>query len=126
MMKKPMPFDFLLDYLPGTVVVKPAIGMFYIYLEGKIMLIFRKVGKNPQHNGIWVATRREDHASLKAELPALTDFVFGEDEALEPNWLQLNNDHEDFEEAAIALCELITRRDKRIGKATAKAAELTR
>jgi len=124
-MSKPMPFDFLLDYLPAKVVIKPAIGMYYIYFEGKIVLIFRKVGKNPQHNGIWIATRREDHASLKMEVPAVTDFQFG-DEVFEPSWLQLKDDQEDFEEAAIAICERVTRRDKRIGKPTAKAAELTR
>ena len=89
------------------------------------MLIFRKVGKNPQHNGIWIAARREDHASLKAEIPAVTDFVFGEDEAFEPNWLQLSDAHDDFEEAAIQLCELVARRAQRIGKATPKAAQLT-
>jgi len=122
-MKKPMPYDFLLDYLPATVHIKPAIGMYYVYFEGKIVLIFRKVGKNPQHNGIWIATRREDHASLKADIPAVTDFEF-DDEAIEPNWLQLKDDHEDFEEAAITLCGLVTRRDKRIGKATPKAAQL--
>lgn len=123
-MKKPMPFDFLLDYLPPSVVIKPAIGMYYIYFDGKIVFIFRKVGKNPQHNGIWIATRREDHASLKSEIPAVTDFEF-EDHVTEPNWLQLKDDHEDFEEASIALCELVSRRDKRIGKATPKAAQLT-
>ncbi|CAN5203016.1 hypothetical protein BH09BAC6_BH09BAC6_34130 [soil metagenome] len=121
-----MPFDFLLDYLPASVVIKPAIGMYYIYFEGKIVLIFRKVGKNPQHNGLWIATRREDHASLKAEIPAVTDFVFGEDEAFEPNWLQLKDGHDDFEEAAISICELISQRDKRIGKSTPKAIELTK
>jgi hypothetical protein len=123
-MKKPMPFDFFLDYLPANVVIKPAIGMYYIYFEGKIILIFRKVGKNPQHNGIWIATRREDHDSLKAEIPAVSDFDFG-DEVFEPNWLQLQDGHDDFEEAAIALCELVSRRDKRIGKTTPRAIQLT-
>ncbi|GAB2974862.1 hypothetical protein GCM10027049_06610 [Mucilaginibacter puniceus] len=125
-MKKSMPFDFLLDYLPAGVVIKPAIGMYYIYWEGKIVLIFRKVNKNSQHNGLWIATRREDHASLKTEVPAVTDFVFDEKDAIEPNWLQLKDGHDDFESAAIQICELITKRDKRIGKATPKAAELTR
>lgn len=120
-----MPFDFLLDYLPANVVIKPAIGMYYSYFEGKIVLIFRKVGKNPQHNGIWIATRREDHASLKADVTAITDFDFGA-EVFEPNWLQLKDGQEDFEEAAVALCELIARRDPRIGKPTAKAVQLTR
>jgi len=82
-----MPYDFLLDYLPANVVIKPAIGMFYIYFEGNIVLMFRKIGKNLRHNGIWIDTRREDHASLKAEIPAATDFDFGND-VFEPNWLQ--------------------------------------
>ncbi|MDN3551237.1 hypothetical protein [Mucilaginibacter aquaedulcis] len=124
-MKKPMPFDFLLDYLPVNVVVKPAIGMHYIYFEGKIVLIFRKVAKNPQLNGIWIAARREDHASLKSAIPAFTDFDFGA-EVFEPNWLQLKDGHEDFEAAAIALCELVTRRDPRVGKPTAKAVLFTK
>jgi len=119
-----MPFDFLLDYLPAGVVITPAIGMFYIYFEGKIILIFRKVGKNPQHNGIWISTRKEAHHSLKTEIPAITDFNF-EDHLTETNWLLLNDEHEDFEEAAIVLCGLVSGRDKRIGKPTAKAAQLT-
>jgi len=121
-----MPFDFLLDYLPATVVVKPAVGMYYIYFEGKIVLIFRKLIKNSQHNGLWIATRREDHASLKTETPAITDFLFDEGEVFDSAWLQLQDEHEDFEEAAIRICELVSRRDKRIGKATPKAVELTR
>lgn len=64
------------------------------------------------------------HASLKAELPAVTDFDFG-DEVFEPNWLQLQDGHDDFGEAAIGLCELVSRRDKRIGKTTPKAIQLT-
>lgn len=34
-MNKPMPFEFLLDYLPAGVIVLPAIGMFYLYANGK-------------------------------------------------------------------------------------------
>jgi hypothetical protein len=125
-MKKQIPFDFLLDYLPANVVIRPAIGMYYIYWEKKIVLIFRQVSKNAQHNGVWIATKKEQHASLKMEIPAITDFVFDEGEAFESSWLQLKEDHDDFETGAIRLCELISQRDKRIGKETRKAAELTR
>src|ERR1700761_2511028 len=96
-MKQPMPFDFLLDYLPAGVIVKPAIGMFYIYYDQKIVLIFRKTGKNPQHNGIWISTRKEDHASIRAEIPAITDFVL--DEGFDTNWLLLSDSDDDFESA---------------------------
>jgi hypothetical protein len=125
-MKKPMPFDFLLDYLPADVVIKPAIGMYYIYWEKKIVLIFRKVNKNSQHNGLWISTKKEFHDSLKADIPAITEFVFDEGETFETAWLQLSDDHDDFESSAIEICELVSQRDKRIGKTTPKAAELTR
>jgi hypothetical protein len=125
-MKKPMPFDFLLDYLPAGIVIKPAIGMYYIYWEKKILLMFRKLNKNSHHNGIWISTKREHHASLKANIPAITDFVFNEGEIFDTAWLLLSDGRDDFETAAIQLCELISQRDKRIGKPTAKAAELTR
>jgi hypothetical protein len=125
-MKKPMPFDFMLDYLPANIVIKPAIGMYYIYWEGKIVLILRKLNKNSQHNGIWISTKREHHASIKADMPAISDFVFNEEEVFDTAWLLLSDEHEDFETAAIQLCELISRRDNRIGKATTKAAELAR
>jgi hypothetical protein len=121
-MKKPMPFDFLLDYLPAGVIVKPAIGMFYIYFDRKIVLIFRQVGKNPQHNGIWISAKREDHASLKTVIPAITNFVFDED--FETSWLLLSNSRDDFESAAIQLCQLVSVKDKRIGKVTPKSASM--
>jgi len=121
-MKKTMPFDFLLDYLPAGVIVKPAVGMFYIYFDKKIVLIFRKTAKNPQHNGIWISCRREDHASLKAGIPAITNFVFDDD--FDTAWLLLNNDHDDFESAAIQLCQLVSDKDKRVGKVTPTSAAL--
>jgi hypothetical protein len=124
-MTKPMPFEFLLDDLPPGVIVLPAIGMYYIYANGKNVLIFRKTGKNPQHNGIWISTKKEHHAGLKAEIPAITDFNF-EDHVTETDWLLLSDQQEDFESAAVRLCELITRKDARIGKVTPKSAALFR
>lgn len=115
-MKKPMPFEFLLDYLPGGIIIKPAIGMFNIYFDGKIVLIFRQTARNPQHNGIWISTSHEHHASLMAEIPAIAEFKL--EEGFDTAWLQLSNDDDDFENAAIRLCELVSRKDERIGKLT--------
>lgn len=117
-----MPFDFLLDYLPANIIVLPAIGMFYMYFDGKNVLIFRKTVKSPEHNGIWISTKREHHASLKAAIPAITDFIF--DHATETDWLLLSGDHEDFESAASQLCELVSAKDPRIGKVTPKSTAL--
>jgi hypothetical protein len=123
-MKKTMPYDFVVDHLPATIIVKPAIGMFYIYFNKKIVLIFRETNKNPQHNGIWISCKKEDQSSLKKEIPAIADFVFDEDEMSDTNWLLLSNTHDDFESAAILLCALVSKRDKRIGKITAKSSSL--
>lgn len=116
-----MPFDFILNYLPRTLTIQPAIGMFYIYFNKKIVLIARQTAKNKQYNGLWIATNREAHASLKAEIPALTEFVFEEDKGIDSAWLLLSEDHDDFESAAGAVCELISNRDKRMGRVTKKS-----
>lgn len=117
-----MPFDFLLDYLPPGVIVKPAIGMFNIYFDKKMVLIFRKTGKNPQHNGIWIETKREYHDSLKTEIPAITNFEL--EEGFDTAWLLLSDKHDDFEAAAVQLCQLVTLKDSRIGKVTPKSKAL--
>ncbi len=116
-----MPFDFLLNYLPRDIIVQPAIGMFYIYWNRKIVLIARQTKKNPQHNGLWIASHRGHHATLKKDIPAITDFVFDEGWDVESAWLLLNDQHDDFESAAIAICELIAKKDMRIGRSTPKS-----
>jgi len=115
-MKRPMPFDFLLNDLPANIIVKPAIGMFYIYFNHKIVLIFRKTNKNPQHNGIWISTTREHHDSLKADIPAISEFQL--DEGIDSAWLLLSDQHDDFENAAVRICQLVSNKDPRIGKVT--------
>ncbi|MEO5592691.1 MAG: hypothetical protein ABIR15_21675 [Chitinophagaceae bacterium] len=112
-MKKQIPFDFLLDYLPADVVIRPAISIDYIYWDKKIVLIFRNVIKNAQHNDLWIATKKEYHDSLKAEIPAITNFVFDERETFDSAWLQINDDHDDFETAAIRICQLIPARGQK-------------
>lgn len=115
-MKKPVPFNFLLHYLPATIIIKPAIGMFNIYFDRKLVFIFRQTAKNPQHNGIWISTQREHHNSLKTQVGALTDFEL--EEGFDTAWLLLSDKNDDFENAAIQLCELVSAKDSRIGKIT--------
>ena|ERR1700749_4237977 len=118
-MPKLPPFEFVLDYLPAGVVVKPMFGMHYIYLGKRILMILRKSVKEPEWNGVWVATSRAHHESLKNDVPALGAFFLDENDR-HSNWLLLKDDAEDFESDAIKVCELITHGDPRIGKATEK------
>lgn len=116
-----MPYEFLLMHLPRNIVVQPAIGMFYVYWNRKIVFIARKTAKNPQHNGLWIATEQQYHESLTKEIPAIGHFVFDEGEDVSSQWLLLSERHDDFESSAIAVAELITHRDPRIGRSTPKS-----
>jgi|SRR6185437_8041471 len=116
-----IPFDFVFDYLPPGITVKKMFGMHYIYLGKRIMLILRKSAREPEWNGVWVATSKAHHQSLKNEVPELGAFFLKGDER-QGNWLFLKDDAEDFEGAAIKVCELIMHGDQRIGKETKAAA----
>ncbi|GAC1302233.1 MAG: hypothetical protein NVSMB24_06500 [Mucilaginibacter sp.] len=117
---KLVPFDFVFDYLPVGITVKKMFGMHYIYLGKRIMLILRRSANQPGLNGIWVATDKDHHESLKNHIPELGAFVMDGDER-HGNWLLLRDDHEDFEGAAIKVCELIMRGDARVGRVTEKS-----
>ena len=113
------PFDFVLDYLPAGINVKKMFGMHYIYLGKRILMILRKSQREPEWNGVWIATSRTHHESLKNEVSALGAF-FLDDNDRHSNWLLLKDDAENFEGDAIKVCELIAHGDPRIGKVTEK------
>jgi len=123
-MPKVMPYNFILDYLPENIVVKPHFGMFYIYFNKKMMLILRRAVTNVDMNGIWITSSRQYHQSLQQDVPALSDFILDNGEIHDSEWRLLKDGHEDFEESAIKLCELISHGDKRIGKVTKAGAML--
>jgi len=114
-----VPFDFVFDYLPADITVKKMFGMHYIYLGKRIMLILRRRDNEPELNGIWVATGKEHHESLKNNVPELGAFFIDNNER-HGNWLFLRDHADDFEGAAIKICELIAHGDPRIGKVTEK------
>ena len=123
-MARTIPYDFILDYLPRDVVVKQTFGMYYIYLDKKIVLLLRKLSKNLNLNGIWIATMKEYHESLKLDIPAIAGFVLDNGEMHDSGWQMIREDDDDFEASAIRVCELISHRDKRIGKETNKGISL--
>lgn len=118
-MTKSIPYDFVFDYLPLGIIVKPMFGMHYIYLGKKIMIILRKRDNEPELNGIWVATSKEHHQTLQTNIPELGAFFIDNDER-HGNWLFIADDSENLEEATIKVCELIVHGDLRIGRLTEK------
>lgn len=117
MKPKNIPFDFLLDYLvPLEVVVKPMFGMFAIYAGEKIMLILRQRKDHPDTNGVWIATNKEHHRSLKNDLPGLCSISTYSNDTKETEWQILPADTDDFENSVIKVCEFIKHKDPRIGR----------
>jgi hypothetical protein len=109
-----VPFEFVLDELarlePWT---RPMFGCTAVYVEERIVFILR-TGKKDEDNGVWVATTKEHHGSLRRELPSLRSItVFG---AGETGWQVLPLDADDFEESVLRACALVRAGDARIGK----------
>lgn len=114
-MAKPIPFNFILDYLyPIDVVTRPMFSVIAVYTGNKIVLGLRESLKNPESNGIWIATSKEHHGSLKKDFPTIASIPVLGDGAT--GWQYLPSDAEHFEEDAIKICELIKKNDPRIGK----------
>jgi hypothetical protein len=115
--RKAAPHEFVLEALesvsPRT---NPMFGCLAVYAGEKIVLILRD--KPGPDNGVWLATTKEHHKSLRREFPSMRSIrVFGTKES---SWQVLPADAPDFEEAALHACELIVARDPRIGKVPKK------
>ena len=114
-LKKPIPFEFILDYLyPIIPVVKPMFGSYALYSGEKIILILREKDNHTEDNGVWLATSSEHHQSLKKEFPSMRSIeLLGNGET---NWQIIPVEAHDFESSVIRVCELVKKGDKRIGK----------
>lgn len=112
--RSPLPFSFVFDYLyPKEPVVKPMFGCHALYLDRKICLILRKRSTHPAINGVWIATSREHHESLRTLLPSMRSIdILGK---APTNWQVIPETSPDFESSVIAACELVKRGDGRIG-----------
>lgn len=89
-------------------------GCLAVYVGPRIVLILRdKPGKHPD-NGVWLATTRDHHASLRGDFPSMRSIqVLGKNVT---GWQVLPADAADFEESALRACDLIAAKDRRIGK----------
>ncbi len=117
--KNTVAFNFILDYLTAaSPEVKPMFGCHAVYLGDKIMIILRKKDPSDADNGVWIATDTVHHEGLKKEFPAMRSIrIFGESGS---KWQLLPEESDDFESAALRLCEFILKQDNRIGKIPVK------
>jgi len=109
-----VPHAFVLDALePAAIETQPMFGSLAIYLGEKIVMVLRD-RKNDPDNGVWLATTEEHHRSLRREFPSMRSIsILG---TAVTGWQVLPADADDFEHAALHACELVVKRDPRIGK----------
>jgi hypothetical protein len=111
--KKIIPFEFVIENLfAANPVVKQMFGCYSIYVENKIVLALRD--KDDEDSGVWIGTSKEHHQSLKKDFPNMRSIrIFGPGTS---GWQVLSKDDTDFETSVNKVCELILKRDERIGK----------
>lgn len=112
---KKIPYEFVLEEIeklrPYT---KPMFGCTAVYVGDKILFVLRDRESSPRDNGMWLATTREHHASLKKDFPEMRSIeIF---ETKDTGWQVLPADSESFEDMALLACKFILRDDDRIGK----------
>jgi hypothetical protein len=121
--RKPVPDEFVLDALaPVAPRTRPKFGCLAIYclaiyVEEKIVLIFfilRDKRDRSADNGIWLATTREHHPSLRKDFPNMRSIQALGKKAT--GWQVLPSDTEDFEQAALRASEFVLAGDARMGK----------
>src|SRR5260370_10503300 len=89
-------------------------GCLAVYVADKIVLILRDKREKTADNGVWLATTKDHHDSLRREFPNMRSIdLLGKGVT---GWQILPVDAPDFEEAALRACERILAADPRIGK----------
>jgi hypothetical protein len=113
--RRKTPHEFVLDALgPIAPDTKSMFGCLAVYVKEKIVLVLRDRRDHTADNGVWLATTEDHHASLRREFPSLRSIqLLGKNVT---SWQVLPADADDFEEAALHACELVLKRDPRIGK----------
>ena len=109
------PYEFVLDALaPASPWTRPMFGCLAVYVGEKIVFVLRDKPTHSRDNGVWLATTREHHESLRREFPYMRSVgVLGK---AVTGWQLLAADASDFEQAALRACELVIAGDPRIGK----------
>lgn len=113
--RKAVPHRFVLDALaevnPTT---RAMFGALAVYVGETIVFILRDRSADPQANGVWLAVPIKFQESFLAEFPNTKPVhIMGKDIS---GWRLLAVNSEDFEERALHACELVVKRDPRIGK----------
>jgi hypothetical protein len=113
--RKAVPHQFVLDAIAAlSPTTRPMFGCLAVYVAEKIVLILRDQRDETADNGVWLATTKDHHDSLRREFPNMRSIQVLRKGVT--GWQVLPADAPDFEEAALRACERILAADPRIGK----------
>jgi hypothetical protein len=114
--RKSVPHEFVLDALsPVNPWTRPMFGCTAVYVGEKVALILRdKPDSYVEDNGVWLATTRDHHESLRQDFPAMRSIAALAEGVT--SWQVLPADAADFEEMALRACAFVVAGDPRIGK----------
>ena len=118
---KKVPFPFVIEMLtPLNPRINPMFGAFGVYVREKIVFALRDRDTHPEANGVWIATSKEHHESLRREMPSLQSIYLLSDGKSETGWQMIPLDADDFETSVTRACELVLKNDPRIGNVPKK------
>jgi hypothetical protein len=116
--KQKPPHGFVLESLaPLNPEVRRLFSGFAVYIGDRIVCMLRDHARSPRDNGLWlVLSETTDPAdrSLPREFPSLRriELLGGKI----GHWLLVPSDGPDFEKEALHACDLLLRRDPRLGR----------
>ena len=117
--KQRPPHEFVLEALiPLKPEVRRMFSGFGVYVGDRIVFMLRDHEKSPQDNGVWLvlsdSTDPED-PGLRREFPSLRKIELLRSKI--GHWLLIPSDSPSFETEALHACDLLLRRDSRLGRA---------
>lgn len=116
--KRKLPYEFVLEALASAEPeVRRMFSGYAVYVGDRIMLMLREHARSPQDNGVWlVLAEGVDPADrgLAREFPSLRRIELLGNKI--GHWRLIPSDSATFETEALHACELVLRRDARIGR----------
>ena len=113
-----IPHAFVVDALaPLRPEVRRMFSGFAVYVGNLLVLMLRDHVKSPRDNGVWlVLSEGTDPAdrSIRREFPSLRRIELLGDKI--GHWLLVPSDAQNFEREALHACDLLLRRDPRLGR----------
>jgi hypothetical protein len=88
-----------------------------VYIGDLLVLMLRDHAKSVRDNGVWLVlseTTNPEDKTLRRELPSLRRIELLQSKI--GHWLVIPSDGPDFETEALHACELLLRRDPRLGR----------